>query len=272
MAANGSATTAGTPGVINTIGSTAAPASFFTGYIAEIIVYSSVLSAGDITTVESYLTSKYVGVIGQTRLLWLKGDAITGKIDGDTISQWLDSSGQGVRVIVPTPGNVLYKTNLQNSLPGVRFDTNAQAGCATDCLLATTDYSVYVVYDYRSATPTGRRAIQGTANNWLIGPYDNTHKCYSGGFSTGLTVVQNQFVIQWVIGSGSNNTNYVNGTAYTSGGSTLPGVIGLGTKGAFAEPLDGDILEIIIENRADDSTQMAAIKNYLASKYNITEA
>lgn len=269
FAANGNSTTAGTPGVISTIGAFAAPDTYWEGYIAEILIYSAVLSGADITTVESYLIAKYNGVIGQTRLLWLKANAITGLNDGDNVVKWNDSSGQGCRVITPTPGHVIYKTNVQNSLPGVRFDTDGTAGMSIDCPLGAMPYSVYIVYDYRSASSANRRALQGRVNNWLIGPYSNIHRAFTGGFSTGLTVTQNVFVAQWIIGSGGNNTNNVNNTAYTSGGSSVPGWFGLSTFGAFGEPLDGDILEVIVENRADDSTQQGDTWTYLDNKYNL---
>jgi concanavalin A-like lectin/glucanase superfamily protein len=271
-AANGSGTSATTfSNATSIIGAVSSGGSSgFNGYLAEVIMYNRVLSDDEIAATEAYLNAKYA-VLTQARALWLQADAITGKSDGDSLTQWLDSSGQGIRVLSSGSIAPLYKTNLQNSLPGVRFGDTANTKMSTESMFWNGDvYTIYVVYNYKSASSTSRRALQGSTN-WLIGPYSNIHRCFSGGFSTGLNVVQDQFVIQWVVGIGAtSNTNYVNGTAYTSGGSASPGTIGLSAHGAFAEQLNGDILEVIIESRADDSTQMAATKNYLAAKYNIT--
>lgn len=269
----GNGSTGSSANGFDTIGALPVPSSYFDGFISEIIVYDRVLSGAEILTVEDYLEDKYS--IADTRQLWLQADAITGKVNDDSVTNWLDVSGKGNHFSSSGFTAPIYKTNVQNSLPGLRFGSGVgmqtPGGVTYSYLdLRATPYTIYVVYNYRSATSAGRRALQGRANNWLIGPYSNIHRCFSGGFSTGLTVVQDAFVIQWVVGSGSNNTNNVNGTGYTSGGSDAVSGIALGVAGQFAEILDGDILEIIIESRADDSTQQGVVKNYLAAKYNIT--
>jgi hypothetical protein len=270
----GNGSTASSANGFNTIGADPAPTAYFNGFISEIIVYDRILSAGEITTVEGLLEDKYG--IADTRQLWLKADEITGKVNDDSVTEWFDVSGKGNHFNSSGFTAAVYKTNVQNSLPGVRFGsgvgmrTNRPGGAESWLDLRATPYTIYVVYNYRSTTSAGRRAVQGRTNNWLIGPYSNIHRCFSGGFSTGLTVVENQFVIQWVVGSTTNNTNNVNGTGYTSGGSDAITGIALGVAGNASELLNGDILEVIIESRADDSTQQAAVKNYLATKYNIT--
>ena len=239
------------------------------GQISEIIVYSVVLSAGDITTVETYLETKYAA--SNTRQLHLEGDAITGKVDGDSISRWVDVSGKANDYITAaTFTDAIYKTNLQNSLPGVRFSSSSNRMVPdttySNLSMGADDYTIYAVYDYRSGSNTTAQALNGSGG-WLIGPYNGTHLNFAGGFSTGLAVTQNVFVIQWVVGSGSANTNNVAGTTYTSGGSNVPGIVALsaGTGGAMI----GDICEVIIDsvantNGATDTTYLA-----LKSKYNL---
>lgn len=55
--------------------------------------------------------------------LWLYADAITGLSDDDAVGTWADQSGNGNDATQGTAGQKpLYKTNIQNSLPVVRFD------------------------------------------------------------------------------------------------------------------------------------------------------
>jgi len=56
-------------------------------------------------------------------LLWYKADSITGLNDGDAVSQWNDSSGQNNHAVQNTADNKpIFKTNIVNGLPVVRFD------------------------------------------------------------------------------------------------------------------------------------------------------
>lgn len=55
-------------------------------------------------------------------VLWLKADSL-GLSDGTGVSSWTDSSGSGNTASQGTGGNQpLYKTNIINSMPVVRFD------------------------------------------------------------------------------------------------------------------------------------------------------
>src|SRR5687768_11145672 len=55
--------------------------------------------------------------------LWLKADAITGLADGDPVTTWADSSGEGNDFTQGTAGNKpIYKTSILFGLPVVRFD------------------------------------------------------------------------------------------------------------------------------------------------------
>ena len=55
--------------------------------------------------------------------LWLKADAITPVPDGTALATWPDSSGNSRDVIqVSGTQQPLYKTNILNGLPVVRFD------------------------------------------------------------------------------------------------------------------------------------------------------
>src|SRR3990167_1190365 len=54
---------------------------------------------------------------------WFKADSLLNFNDNDVVGTWLDSSGKGNHATQTTAGNKpLYKTNIQNGKPIVRFD------------------------------------------------------------------------------------------------------------------------------------------------------
>lgn len=235
------------------------------GYIAELILFDVELDSGQIDEWEAYLNDKYDPILTQVRLAQWEADAITGLSDTDNVTEWKDSSGQGQRAFagatIPT-----YRTNVQNSLPAVRFGSTSTAEMLTEAMCFTAPFTIYIVYSYRSPTAANRRAIQGS-QNWLLGPYQNTHQGYGGSFSVGPAVVENVFAVAAMTYDGTNQ-HYVNNVTEDAAGVTAPGVIGFGAAGsAGSEPLNGDILEVIIEHRVDDSTQRTAIYDYLFAKY-----
>lgn len=55
--------------------------------------------------------------------IWLQANQITGLNDGDAVTTWSDSSGNGYNATQSTGSlKPLYKTNIKNGLPVVRFD------------------------------------------------------------------------------------------------------------------------------------------------------
>lgn len=75
---------------------------------------------------ETDLSSWYGGVLPNSLSdlkLWLKADALTSINDGETVTTWSDSSGNGYDLTQSNSSyKPLYKTNILNSMPGIRFD------------------------------------------------------------------------------------------------------------------------------------------------------
>jgi len=200
--------------------------------------------------------------------VWLKADAITGKNDGDALSQWDDSSGQANHATQSTGSlQPLYKTSILNSNPVVRFDTTDGMTVPYTVALPTT---IMMVVDYRSATSAARRAMQGAVNNWLLGPYLNTWRFYNGAFITGPAVTQNVFVLLEVTQVTGVATFLVGGsTIGTNNSNTVVGAIRLGATGGAAEPLDGDIAEVLVYDNALSSSDRTNLRSYVLAKYGI---
>ena len=93
-----------------------------------------------------------------------------------------------------------------------------------------------------------------------------------GAFSGGPVPVLGRFVMQAAWQNGSNSRNFVNGAFVGSvlGTGTGPGTVGLGTGGTYAEPLDGDLAEVIAYDSALSEANMAGVWQYLAAKYQLS--
>lgn len=206
--------------------------------------------------------------------LWLAADDIIGLVDNDPVTTWEDSSAanndatQGVAASKP-----IYKTNILNGLPVVRFDAvddgmltaNQVAGWTS----AGSPLSFFIVYGVTDTTVASRRAIQGDSGpfNWLMGPYSGKYKVHNGTFIDGPDLVASQFVLCTYIHDGTTGRFWVDGVFIGSNtNGVVPRQIGLGASGAFAEPLNGDIAEVIGYD-IDKTSQRVAIEQYLSRKY-----
>ena len=110
------------------IGSRRDTDSYFTGSIAEILIYSRSLSASERTLVSNYLTNKWLSFSIPTDILglqlWLDAsDTDTITSSGGAVSQWDDKSGnsnnatQGTGSAQPTTG-----ASTQNGENIIDFD------------------------------------------------------------------------------------------------------------------------------------------------------
>lgn len=208
--------------------------------------------------------------------LWVSADSgvysdagVTPANPGDLVQQWNDRSGNGNHVTQPTDyARPVLVASVRNGLPAIRFDAGGWR-MKTPVALTAGDYTIALVYSYRGSdgAANGQRAIQGT-NNWLIGPYTGNHKLYQGAFFFGPAVVQDAAVTALTRALAGSQTFRVNGTQYGgSAGASYPGTVGLSAEGAFAEPLNGDIFEVVICAAGLDATQTGQLESYLQSRY-----
>ena len=137
-------------------------------------------------------------------------------------------------------------------------DGKGMSGAYTDS--GNSDSTYCVTYTpYKSGT----RVLAGS-NNWLMGPYFSAYNLYAGAFANGSAVTLDVAVIStaWKAASG-NFALRVNGSAQGgNAGSTAPGTIGLGVRGAFTENAGSKIQEIIFANPSttNDTTKVSQIE------------
>jgi hypothetical protein len=105
--------------------------------------------------------------------LWLKADSLS-LSDGDPVSTWADSSGNGNDATQGTAGlRPLYKTNIVGGKPVVRFDGTDDYLALTG--LNLTDFTAFVVYQ-----TSGNNVLLGNAGtNFQIFGIGNGANAYS---------------------------------------------------------------------------------------------
>lgn len=209
--------------------------------------------------------------------LWLKAATIGGS-DNDPVSSWLDSSGTSNNASQATSGfRPLYKTNIVNSLPVVRFDgTDDYMSFGTSPGTVCTAFVVAALGDV-AANQIAFAIILFTPGIWLSARVSSTNWgsfTGNGEMSAGEVLTNGTFNDLEVTSttSGSPETKlYRNGTQKASTGASCTGAsgqfIGADANGAPIRFFKGDIAEIIMYDTVLSSGNRASVEAYLATKY-----
>lgn len=222
--------------------------------------------------------------------LWLKADSLS-LSDNDPISTWTDSSGNGNNATGTLTARPLYKTNIINSLPVVRFDGSNDNLVITDVngLDLTGDQSIFVVMSTSDATGaivshhnSGAPFTGWTFAVGIITPANNNKLAYwSNGKGSwvndaGTTAANGSPHLASVIRTSGSITFYTDGTAGStntghSNGSSSANIF-LGQTADGLNVLAGDIAEILVYDSALSGGNLTNVKSYIAAKYALTIA
>lgn len=217
--------------------------------------------------------------------LWLDADdSDTITLNGSTVSQWNDKSGNDYNVSQGTASNQpTYQSAVLNSKSVVRFDgTNDRLFNTTaQPVSGSNNRTIFIVFSCNSASPTDYSLYFGPSN----GGYGEVM-----GISQEIAVRVNQgnrvfdqsnsdgsHAFVTFIQNGTNISNFdawKNGTAL-SATSTLSRELNtgtglyLGSHGDNSSFLDGDIAEIIVYNSALSTSDRESVESYLSTKWGI---
>ncbi len=214
-----------------------------------------------------------------TLTAWYKADAITGKVDGDPISQWDDSSGNALHVVQATGANQpTYKASASlpwlNGKPAVRFDGSDWLAKATTGLGAGSAFTVAAVVNRKGTAASGVFTGYGTSNLDL---FFESNKWSVRGGSTPTAVDGGTFAAQFglhlLVGvyDGAQVQFFIDGllAGYVAAtGTVTPTNIALGaitTSGTY--PLEGDIAEVAFYSAALTPAQRDQLTRHMAWKY-----
>ncbi|GEM_PF-3396583 len=209
--------------------------------------------------------------------LLLAADAITGLSDNDSVTTWNDTSGAAENVSQSTAGlKPLYKTNILNGKPVVRFDGSddyLQAGSALSAFATASAKTIFVVFKATSVGGPDHNIFEG--GDWRIqvatGPvvrqYNN-----DGAFDTlDTSISTGTFYIFTGWHDGTNIYNQLNANSATSTASgatsSLTTTVQIGKFGV--RYFDGDVAEVLVFNGVLNAAARGRVRDYLNKKYSV---
>jgi hypothetical protein len=213
--------------------------------------------------------------------LWLKADSMA-LADGATVVTWNDSSGNGNNFT--NAGNPIFKTNIVNGKPVVRYSPPSTYHQSAAVSIAPSQFTVLIVAAVSSIGAQGVFYDTGQAGATSFYFLNNSGTFYQGFFTApatpvtatepgGLAVgVWNVLATDW---NGTNIHIWRNGTLKNTTGATTrantgtSNTIGISLTSAFGS-YSGDIAEVLVYDSSLSATDRVNVENYLGAKYGIT--
>ena len=250
------------------------------GHIRRIVYYPTRLSNDELRALTSYSRNVPLWTPAQiSTALWLDAaDASTITLNGSTVSQWADKSGNGRNATQPTASS--QPTSNTRTLNGLNvLDFNADViGIGTPFVKINTPWLVYSVITFDSFTGNpvyiGLQGAQTTHMGWSnsgnIQFYNNSTGVV--GLS-GVVITANAPALVGVQYDTTNLTGLYNGAAQGSPAVTIPADTALFNIGSHASGgsnyFDGAIGEIVFIQSTVSLSNRQKLEGYLAWKWGL---
>lgn len=246
----------------------------------------------------------FVPASGPTPVFWVIADTqvysdttclTPATVDGTAVNCWKDQSGGGHHVVRATTGSdPVYKTSVQNSLPGIRFGgtTGQQLVAPANSSLDPSHLTWFLVgkltntstggdangsFFIKAGATSAQDAVYGAV--WLTSPnkIDFAARFGGGAWIDGPqsgAISRSTYYTLAGRADGSTAQVYVNGTQAGTGSygavSTVSGPLSVGgIAGSFgtASALRGDVLEVRIYGSALSDGEVDTVNNALRAKW-----
>jgi hypothetical protein len=231
--------------------------------------------------------------------LWLNADSITGVANGQKVSVWNDSSGNGLNLSQSdTNSRPVFVSNAVNGQPAVQFSAGAYLKCVNvvgSSLTSTNQATVFgVVMQPQGSNPTTALFC------WASGPMDNRFMLYAT-YNNQITFADGNRTggvdfLHWTQPQGWNDQYHLLNVLRS--GQTFGCIVdgtdqGIPTSGLLTDNLDpfdvtqtadlnlgrdlwgigdrygGNLAELIVYDRALSAAETDTVNGYLSSKYGI---
>lgn len=231
--------------------------------------------------------------LGTSVINWYSADSLA-LADGAAVSSWTDLSSFGRHAVQATGANQpVFKTNIMNGKPVIRFDGSNDILVASTAYPAAVSYFIVVkfaslanaytsLYDssQNSGTTHGSTTflIKSSGRSALYANYSSGQQAYDGT-GAGLYTLATPYIFAGVFQT-NGLTSWTNGTLdkdITFTGTLLQNVTGanisIGAASFFSSRvLNGDMAEFILCDRVLTTAERASMHNYLSVKYGIIVA
>jgi hypothetical protein len=220
---------------------------------------------------------------------WVKADSLLGTTDGTAVGTWTDSSKMSANSTQSLASyQPIFKSNVVNGNPVLRFDGINSRMSFPDLILMNTDYTIFAV-GARTSGLHENMFLGGTTS----GNQENLAFGYrqdSGGFLPltfdlahygndvwNTTLNYSSKAFEYWTGWFSQTFGkqiFENGVLFANNSAqTLPLISTTGTMIGYwplvGSGFEGDIAEIIVYDRALAPDEQANIENYLKKKYGL---
>lgn len=202
---------------------------------------------------------------------WYKADSLSLN-DGDAISTWADSSGNGFDASSTLTARPLYKVNIVNGKPAILFDGSDDGFTAAITSVGTRSITCFVVYKTSNAA-TQQVFISSKSSTAAIFQQSSSKLIVYDAPTSALATDTNWHVVGYTCNA-SGTTYYKDGvteaqTAMTNATVTLDRI------GRFQEAVpqysvNGYIAEIVLYSRVLGATEINNVQAYLGAKYGIS--
>lgn len=216
-------------------------------------------------------------------LLWLDAaDANTITLNGSTVSQWNDKSGNGRNATQATASNQpVYVGSAINNLPAITFDgVNDRLEVSNESAFDVATFTIFLIGKKRSGNgsfigkcdaadiTTRRRKLQLRTGAFISGTDANELAISdaTGDFIRAFSSVGNSDHIDRLNGTQANYTQTLFNDQYNNVNLTIGCAFFVG-----AEFLDGQISELIIVNNRNFTT-IQLVEGYLAWKWGMVSS
>jgi len=253
---------------------------FVNGHIRRIVYYPTRLSNEELRALTSYSRNIPLWTPAQiSTALWLDAaDASTITLNGSTVSQWNDKSGNGRNVSQPTASaQPTSNTRTLNGLNVLDFNVDI-IGRSTPFVTINTPWLVYsvITFDNFTGNPVyiGLQGAQTTHIGWSSNGNIQFYNPATGvvGLS-GSVITANTPALVGVQYDTTNLTGIYNGAAQGSPAVTIPADTALFNIGSHASGasnyFDGAIGEIVFIQSTVSLSNRQKLEGYLAWKWGL---
>ena len=217
--------------------------------------------------------------------LWLDADdSETITLNGSTVSQWDDKSGNNYHVSQATASNQpTFTASALNSKSVVRFDgvNDGLINTGDTPVGGSTNRTVFIVFNFNGTTIDYALVLgyNGALNGKAFGISEEIAVRVNNGNRVWTTAVDSTHAIVTIVLDGTSTTDlsaWKNGSSLTASSTATQTIdtqsgVGIGRSPA-GNHLNGDVAEIIVYNSALSTSDRESVESYLSTKWGISVA